>query len=560
MADKQVRFETLGQTAKKKKDIIIVILIGGIISFILISIGLAIFDTDKKKVFEQRKDVENKKDFEIVGERDYKENFALSVENKLQKNEENLQTFMESVVDENKRNKEDIKDMLLAMAEAQGKSIRSLKDSTDAQFKKLKNKFEDRFLRQENRMEEIALQKSNSSYSNGDGGDVNLNDDLLPSLPGNKRIKPPVKDKSLTDSFLDAITGTDKAPKKEVSEQIQEKGEDSNQKSEKPKFKIKLVSLDTSANQVDLKERKAQMNRLKEEQEREASSFHLATGLTQALMITGAYAPAFSSGDTEPLPVLLQAEGNIMIANDDRLSVDKCMLIGSAKGNMNSQTADIRLVSISCSLGDGKKIIEGPISGWVIGENGIPGVQGELLHKNGAWLAKTFVAGFLETFSTALSNTGRTQINFGANTNAGIGAQIPVGEAISNNAARAGAGGISQVFGKLGDYYIKMAEQIFPVIEVKGGRTVDILLKGGEDFTVKDFGRMDITSINNRIEDEKFAKISKKQAQQELRDADVIPSATDDEEKKPTPKKQKASVESIFSNLNKKNKGVANEI
>ncbi len=508
MSDK-VKFEPLSQVAKKKKDFLIIILIGSIFSFIFISIGMAIFDTDKKKVFQERAEVENKKDFAIVGEKDYKENWALSVENKLEKNEENLQSFMETVVDENEKSKQELKDILLAMSAKQSENFESFKDSTNASLKRLKNQFEDRFLKQENRMEEIALQKGSGNLVIGSGTDkeIVLGDDFLPPKPV-KGGRQPVQNNDNTDNFIDSLT---KAPSKKGSQPISNVDEDliPTKQTAKSKFSIKLVSLDTSANQTEIAKRRADIEKAKEEKEKESNSFHLATGLTQALMITGAYAPAFSSGDTEPLPVLLQAEGNILIANDDRLSVDKCMLIGSAKGNMNSQTADIRLVSISCSLGDGKKIIEGPISGWVIGENGIPGVQGELLHKNGAWLAKTFVAGFLQTFSDALANTGTTQISIG--TTGGTNS-VPVGQAVTNNASAAAAGGVSKVFGKLGDYYIKMAEQIFPVIEVKGGRTVDILLKGGEDFTVKDFGRMDINSINNRIENEKFEKVSKKEA------------------------------------------------
>ena len=57
-------------------------------------------------------------------------------------------------------------------------------------------------------------------------------------------------------------------------------------------------------------------------------------------MITGAYAPAFQEGDSEPLPVLFEAEGSIIQPNDFLGSIDKCFLLGSAKGNMNSQTAE----------------------------------------------------------------------------------------------------------------------------------------------------------------------------------------------------------------------------
>jgi len=287
--------------------------------------------------------------------------------------------------------------------------------------------------------------------------------------------------------------------KKRLRMRINPKGEpifidkvDGEKKSEeKEKKKVSLFSIDTkSVKKYRLREKERELAEIRKRL-KEKNTYHIMTGLTKAYLVTGVYAPAFSEGKSDPLPVLLQAEGNILIANNDTESIENCFLLGSAKGNMNSETADIRLNKISCSLADGTKKIEGSISGWVIGENGIPGVPGELLHKNGAWLAKTFVAGFLDTFSqTLVSYAGAG----GKNGNASNGT-ITVGDSL----ASAGAQSTSDVFQKIGDYYLKMAEQIFPVIEVKPGRTVDILLKGGDTLTITDFNSAEINQIESDI-------------------------------------------------------------
>ena len=63
-----------------------------------------------------------------------------------------------------------------------------------------------------------------------------------------------------------------------------------------------------------------------------------------------------------------------------------------------------------------------------------------------------------------------------------------------------------------------MAEQIFPVIEVRGGRTVDLLLMGGEDFSVVENNRIDLSSVeaflvNKKLKDESDkGKIKQKNA------------------------------------------------
>lgn len=495
------KFETLSQKAKKKKDFIVVILILSIFSFLAISIGLAFMNDDSKEVFKERGDIEKDKEFSIVKKQDFKENWAIAMENKIEKQAEEMKNFQLEVKEDNKKTIEEIKALILESNAAQNKKIEELGNQVNSQLTDLKGNVELRFSEQQNQIEDLSLSSNNNNnindFSNEDDKIV-LGQDLLPPLADESKIGT-IKESISVNEALDNIPVVEKTENGDIIKT--EETNKNNSLSTSTKINLQLVEIDTSANKEDIQKEKTLLDELEQLRLNKENSFHLMTGLSQAYMLTGAYAPAFDSGQEEPLPVLLQAEGDILIANDDTQTIDKCLLIGSAKGNMNSQTADIRLVKISCSLGEGTKKIEGAISGWVIGENGIPGVQGELLHKNGAWLSKTFVSGFLQTFSSALGTTDTTEITIGDSDN---NSSVPIGTSVSNNAKSAAAGGLSTVFGKLGDYYLKMAEQIFPVIEVKGGRTVNILLKGGESFNITDFNKLDLSSINDTIEEEKY--------------------------------------------------------
>lgn len=510
MATKKIKLETLGQTAKKKKDFLIVISVFGILTFLFISIGMAFLETDQKKVFKEREEQKlNDKEVSLVPEKDFKENWAISVENTLEKQNQKLDAFMKQQQEEAEKSKEEFKNMIIDSSADQKAMIEQNNEDRKNALEGLKSYVEDKLLKQENRLEEIAVAKNNSTMQlnfNGESSSANNDDtieignDLLPPQP--KREKNVSKPRKIVEDTINAIIGNNEEDKKPSSKSDPEVTDNEAlipKSSASSKSRITLQDINTEKNREIIQKNKEITESQKEEAEN--NSYHIMTGLSRAYMITGAYAPAFSSGEEEPLPVLLQAEGDILIANDDTASVDKCLLIGSARGNMNSKTADIRLVKISCSLNDGKNMVEGSINGWVIGENGIPGVPGELLHKNGAWLSQTFVAGFLQTFSDALSNTGTTQISLGGTTTStGTSTTVPVGTAVTDNMKSSVGGGLSTVFGKLGDYYIKMAEQIFPVIEVKAGRTVNILLKGGETLTVQDFNKMHISTIQDRLE------------------------------------------------------------
>ncbi|MCG8026307.1 MAG: conjugal transfer protein TraB, partial [Candidatus Thiodiazotropha endolucinida] len=47
--------------------------------------------------------------------------------------------------------------------------------------------------------------------------------------------------------------------------------------------------------------------------------------------------------------------------------------------------------------------------------------------------------------------------------------------------------GASAALTRLADYYMDMADQIFPVVEVDAGRQIDIVLTSGFKLNVKNF-------------------------------------------------------------------------
>jgi len=547
---KNINLDTLDVKAKKKKTVIIVSIFVTLIIVVFISIASTILTLQKKKVYKKR--VANKipQEIKVIQNPEMKEGWAISVENRLSDQAQDIKQIKESL----KNNKQDIinalREELKKNNEAINKKMDTLSKTVTVQMKESSKKLENQInqLKEENRMIKLKLKEleslKNIKLKQNQNNEMIIGKNLLPQLPqppkakGGNNLKgggltiimPSLKNKAVLTNKESNQTANAKntktSQKKEVlNENKLQKENKSNienkiVKKEKPKPKIvnhkkniKIVSVDTSFNQsiVNMQSQIEQENKQLRENiaKKEAlqNSFHVSIGFTQAYMITGAYAPTFQNSQANPLPVLLEAEGNILMANDVEGSVDKCFLLGSAKGNINSQTVSIKLVSISCLIDDGKYRIEGPISGWVIGENGMPGIPGEMLHKNGAWIAKTFVAGFLQTFAQAITG-GQTQpIVIGTGT---TGTNTNVGQAIAGNTAYAAATGLSTVFGKLGDYYLKMAEQIFPVIEVKPGRTVDIMLLGGENLSVVKNTKMSISNVLKYIESKEEEKQVKK--------------------------------------------------
>lgn len=513
--------DTLDIKAKKKKNFIIISIIVVIVTVLFISVGAAFLKVDKTKIYKEREDAKAAKDLKIIQNPEFKENWAISIENRMESQEKKTQEVIAEIAGKQDRVLDELKDIIQESSRKNSSDIQELSNTFDTKIGSLRNELFEQIEAQNQKIEQVSVLAQTSKSSSPNTGDIMIGADLTPKnnqntvvdqngltivvAEGNKSKEANAKleadSKDLEKVANEAIKNIDSST--EVPNAIEETVVTSNQSKKKS---IKMVDIDTSFN-ANIVAAAAQIEDeagKKEDPKETEKNYHLSTGLSQAYMITGAYAPAFQEGEAEPLPVLLEAEGDIIQPNDHLASVDKCFLLGSAKGNMNSQTANIKLVSISCILNEGEYRIEGALSGWVIGENGIPGVHGELIHKNGAWLARTFVSGFLETFANAIGGGNTSTINLGtdtgnSNSRSNSNNDTGTGTSINNNLASAGAQGISTVFNKLGDYYLKMAEQIFPVIEVRGGRTVDILLIGGEDLTIVENNKVDLANINDHL-------------------------------------------------------------
>ena len=577
---KIVDMDTMDVKAQKKKRIFVISIFVGILIVAFFGIGSALLNTDQKKIFNERQQLSETQNLDIIQNPEFKETWAISIENRMKEQEKKTENLINEYSNKQLRFLDEVKQTLQQNKIETQNNIKAMTDSFNNKLTSVKTDIASQFKQQEEKIKQIEIMAAKNIGSGVRGEDdvvigmdfsgsgknkgrvVNGPNGLMILIPPLKAVDVNVtaEDGNISTKTIfqqpefgigvDANGTKTKIPLDKDGNPIIKDGNVSVAKDnnitkvedliklppQKVRKQVKTVKVDNTFNSAVIaaqKEIEQEDDNDQSKQDKEKSSFHLSTGLSQAYMITGAYAPAFQEGDAEPLPVLFEAEGSIIQPNEHLGSVDKCFLLGSAKGNMNSQTAEIKLVSVSCLVDDGDYRIEAPITGWVIGENGIPGVGGELLHKNGAWLARTFIAGFLETFANALTSGDTTTINLGGSTNNSRNDE-GLGKSFSNNALYAGASGLSTVFSKLGDYYLKMAEQIFPVIEVRGGRTVDLLLMGGEDFSVVENNKLDLSSIesfllNKRLKDnEKKGKIEQKNAftRSLMRD---IPSDNDEE-------------------------------
>lgn len=188
------------------------------------------------------------------------------------------------------------------------------------------------------------------------------------------------------------------------------------------------------------------------------------------VLLSGLDAPAGVNSSREPHPVLIKLTNLAVLPNRFRFDIKECFVTGEGYGDLSSERAYIRTVGLSCVRSDGSSI-DVPLKGFVAGEDGKNGLRGRVVSKEGQIIAKALLAGFAEGISKAFSASATTV----SVSPLGVTQTVDPDRALEMGALT----GVSRSADRLSQYYIRMAERIFPVIEIDAGRKIDIVVLQG---------------------------------------------------------------------------------
>ena len=197
----------------------------------------------------------------------------------------------------------------------------------------------------------------------------------------------------------------------------------------------------------------------------------LPVSFTRGILLGGLDAPTGGQSQSNPHPVLIRLSDNSVLPNQFRGEYRECFVIAAGYGDISSERAYLRTENLSCVRADGATL-EVRIQGSVYGEDGKVGMRGRLVTKQGQMLANALLAGVVSGIGQGLST---------ANTTYSTSALGTIASADGNaDAYRAGLGqGVGKALDRLAQYYIKLAENTFPVIEVDAGRQIDVVITKG---------------------------------------------------------------------------------
>jgi hypothetical protein len=107
-------------------------------------------------------------------------------------------------------------------------------------------------------------------------------------------------------------------------------------------------------------------------------------------LLAGVNAPT----DGTPYPVVLKLISNVMGPDGNAVPLGEARIIAAAQGSLTDSRVLFRLTRLSIRLPSGKRK-EFPIDGWIVGEDGIRGLEGVLIDPIGKAIVGAGMAGGL---------------------------------------------------------------------------------------------------------------------------------------------------------------------
>ena len=200
--------------------------------------------------------------------------------------------------------------------------------------------------------------------------------------------------------------------------------------------------------------------------EKKADDLLITGSFARARLLNGVEAPTGGQANGNPVPMLLEIKDPAFLPNRYRSDIKRCMVTANATGDLSSERVLVRLDRMSC-ITNSRGAIDVRVTGYVTGEDGKTGLKARVGTRSGQAIANALLVGTLSGLGEAVSLAAQdSTTNFAGTVTNSV-----------NNPWRAGLGdGMKDAMDRVADYYLKLADKIFPVLEVDAGRDVDIVI------------------------------------------------------------------------------------
>ncbi|EPO7808972.1 TPA: F-type conjugal transfer pilus assembly protein TraB [Kluyvera georgiana] len=188
---------------------------------------------------------------------------------------------------------------------------------------------------------------------------------------------------------------------------------------------------------------------------------------SDAVMIEGADANASVTGQQNTTPVTFRLLGKVQMPNNHEYDLDGCFVSGEIWGDISSERGIARTSAIACKLKNGKNI-DMPFKGH-LSYQGKGGIRGKPVMRNGKIIGYAGAAGFLSGIGSGIQSAATPAVGLGAT--ASVSGMDIMKQGFG--------GGAEKAADNLSQYWIKLAEQYHPVIDIGAGNAVTVVFQEG---------------------------------------------------------------------------------
>ena len=202
-----------------------------------------------------------------------------------------------------------------------------------------------------------------------------------------------------------------------------------------------------------------------------------ATAFFDVSLLTGLDAATGNKAKTSPAPIALRVQDLTWLPNEVRQDVKGCFLLAEGIGDLSTERVNIRGISISCVSYEGEEVIDQKLLGYVADSDGKAGMRGEVVSKAGQLLAETMKIGFIQGLSEFFQFNARslTVTDSGA-------LSSPKSDDMGNALLGGTSSGIGRALDKVATYYMSLAEEVYPVIQVGATRSATFVVTQGTEL------------------------------------------------------------------------------
>lgn len=210
------------------------------------------------------------------------------------------------------------------------------------------------------------------------------------------------------------------------------------------------------------------------------TAFIPAGAMFTGVLLTGMDAPTSAVAQKNPIPAVLRVKREAVLPNYASIDVRECFVVIGGWGQLSTHRAMMRAEALSCVRHDGQ-VIETKLEAYMVGTDGKAGIPGMLVSKQGQMIAQTLLAGTLGGIGQAMNRSRVPSLNL----DPGQGNSLYQSESVSSVTQSGIAGGIGSATNMIAKFYLDMAKETFPTVEVPAGEAVTIVVTRGSVLPLK---------------------------------------------------------------------------